>query len=212
MVFLDHYSVGQPLRRKGVPMPVFVDPLFPMTLETATERQLLVALYRKLEGMESMMTELSQAVEQLKASVADLADTVNNQVEPLQEALAAAQQALDDFTVADLAEDADYQAEIDRLKSDVQGKVEEAQNAANQIQASVQQIQQVRDEIESQTGDGETGATGPDSGGGDTGATGPTGVDDIGGATGPTGDDAGGEDQTGATGPTGPEEQPPVNP
>jgi ABC-type transporter Mla subunit MlaD len=192
-------------------MPVFVDPLFPMTLETATERQLLVALYRKLEGMESMMTELSQAVEQLKASVADLADTVNSQVEPLQEALAAAQQALADFTVADLAEDADFQAEIDRLKSDVEAKVTEAQDAANQIQASVQQIQQVRDDIDSQTGEEGGGATGPEEPGGETGATGPTGVDDIGGATGPTGDDAGGGDETGATGPTGPEE-PPVNP
>ena len=100
------------------------DLFWPMTLENATERQILIALYKKTERLEVLVTELSQAVEQLKSSVADLADTVNYQIEPLQEALAAAQQALDDFTVADLAEDADFQAEIDRLKSDVQSKVD----------------------------------------------------------------------------------------
>jgi hypothetical protein len=179
-----------------VPLIFTEDLLWPATLENASERQILVALYKKQERLEILVTELSQAVEQLKTSVADLADTVNSQVEPLQEALAAAQQALDDFTVADLAEDADFQAEIDTLKSDVQSKVQEAQDAANQIQASVQQIQTVRDDIENQTsGEGGEGEV-P---GGETGATGPTGPDDVGGATGPTGGE-----ETGATGPTGP--------
>jgi uncharacterized phage infection (PIP) family protein YhgE len=199
-----------------VPVIFTEDLLFPMTLESATERQILVALYKKQERLEILVTELSQAVEQLKTSVADLADTVDSQIEPLQAALAAAQQALDDFTVADLAEDADYQAEIDNLKSDVQSKVEEAQSAANQIQASVQQIQQVRDDIEQQTDGGGAGEVPGEVPGepGDGGETGPTGPD-----TGPTGPD------TGATGPTGsephpdqtlpgdlPEDQAPTNP
>jgi len=165
-----------------VPMFVLEDLLWPATLETATERQLLVAIHKRTERLEVIVTELSQAVEQLKTSVADLADTVNSQVEPLQEALAAAHQALEDFNVADLAEDADFQAKIDELTTEVQSKVEEAQDAATQIQSSVQQIQSVREDIEAQTGE-EGGATGPT--GPDTGATGPTGPDA--GATGPTG-------------------------
>lgn len=189
------------------------DLFWPITLENADERQILIALYKKLERVETTVTELQQAVDQLKTSVADLGDTVTGQVEPLQEALAAAQQALEDFTVADLAEDSDYEAEIDRLKSDVQARVTEAQQAADQIQSSVQQIQSVRDQIEQQTG-GESGGDGGPTGPVDPGATGPVDPGDTGGdtgatgATGATGGDAG---DTGATGPAGPE-VPPANP
>jgi uncharacterized protein YoxC len=173
------------------------DLVWPLTLENATERQILIALYKKTERLEVAVTELSQAVEQLKSSVSDLADTVNNQVEPLQEALAAAQQALDDFTVADLAEDADFQAEIDRLKSDVQAKVEEAKAAADNIQGAVAQIQTVRDQIEAEAGGG-GGETGPE----EPAPTGPEEPAPTGPDAGATGPDAG------ATGPTGSEPHP----
>ncbi len=149
------------------------------------------------------MTELSQAIDQLKSSVAELVDTLVNRTGPLQEALAAAQQQLAEFTLADEIEDENFKSQIEQLQTDLQSRIEEAQNAASEIQGSVQRIEEIRDSIEAEApaeggepGEGETGPTapeppieggptgptGPDSGGEEPGATGPTGVDDIGGA------------------------------
>ena len=149
------------------------------------------------------MTELSQAIDQLKSSVAELVDTLVNRTGPLQEALAAAQQQLAEFTLADEIEDENFKSQIEQLQTDLQSRIEEAQNAASEIQGSVQRIEEIRDSIEAETPDtggepgegetgptapeppiegGPTGPTGPDSGGEEPGATGPTGVDDIGGA------------------------------
>jgi hypothetical protein len=174
--------------------------VYPLTLENASERQILVATYRKLERMESMMTELSQVVEQLKTSVADLVDTLVSRTGPLQQALADAQQKLADFTLADEIEDAGFKSQIEELQTDLQAKIEEAQNAVSEIQGSVQRIEEIRDSIESEAPD-----TGGEPGGGETGPTAP----DTGGEpgepspTGPSGPDSGGE-EPGATGPSGP--------
>lgn len=106
-------------------------------LPRVTDREYLVASYLRLERMEERMSELQQSVEDLQGAVSDLGTRIGTQVGPLQEALAAAQQALTDFTAADTAEDADYQAQIDTLMATVSAKIQEAQDAAGQVETSV---------------------------------------------------------------------------
>lgn len=105
--------------------------------DDSSERQILVAIHEATQRMENKMSELSAAVTDLQGSVAALSARVGTQVGPLLAALAQAQQNLSDFTTADNAEDADFQAQIDALLADQALRLSEAQAAATAIEASV---------------------------------------------------------------------------
>lgn len=101
-----------------------------------TNRDLLVTVLARLTEMGHTMTELTAAVADLKTSITDLAGRIAAGTGPLQAALAKAVQDLADFTAADNAEDADYQAQIDTLTANIGASLAEAQAAAADIQAS----------------------------------------------------------------------------
>lgn len=109
----------------------------------ATNRQILLALLGAVTELESTVAELSESVESLQQAVSTLGERVESQVAPLQEALAAAQQELADFTLADEVEDENFRNQINELTSSLAARVDEAQEAAAQIEQSVGDINRV---------------------------------------------------------------------
>jgi uncharacterized coiled-coil protein SlyX len=124
-----------------------------VSLREASNRQILLSILKAtarlatlpstVTHLESTVTELSSAVAELRSAVSSLAERVQTQMGPLQDALVRAQQTLDEFTLADEIEDADFARQIEELKSQVQARVNEAQDAAAQIDSSVAEINQI---------------------------------------------------------------------
>ena len=124
--------------------------ILPVPLSEASDRQVLLAVYRSQAVLSSQIEELNLRMADLEAAVANLttavqgvADRVQNAVGPLQEALAAAQTALTDFQAADATEDADFQNTISTLGSNLQTELDRASAAADQINAEVEVLNQV---------------------------------------------------------------------
>lgn len=128
-----------------------------VSLRDASNRQILLGILKAVTRLtarlatlpstvthlESTVTELSSAVAELRSAVSSLGERVQAQMGPLQDALVRAQQTLDEFTLADEIEDADFARQIEELKSQVQARVNEAQDAAAQIDSSVAEINQI---------------------------------------------------------------------
>lgn len=96
-----------------------------------------------LARIETQMAELQQALTDLQAAVAAVAQRVADGFGPLQEALTAAQQALTDFQAEDATEDAAYQANVDTLTTSLGEALATAAAAADTIEASVAELNQV---------------------------------------------------------------------
>lgn len=111
-----------------------------VSLDAATDRQILLAILHRVTRLESAVADLSTAVQELQTSVANLSARITDQIDPLRQALADAQQALTDFQEADKAEDAAFQAAIDQLTADLGAAVAEGQAAADAIEATVSEV------------------------------------------------------------------------
>lgn len=93
-----------------------------------------------LHRMEQTMADLTTSLADLQGAVQGVADRVTAGFGPLQDALAAAQQALTDFQAADAAEDTLSQASIDSLTAQLAEALGNASAAADSIEASVGQL------------------------------------------------------------------------
>jgi hypothetical protein len=86
------------------------------------------------------MADLQTALTDLQTAVKAVADRVAAGLGPLQEALAAAQQALVDFKAADTTEDAAFQAAIDTLNASLTDALAAAGTAGDTIEEQVNQL------------------------------------------------------------------------
>lgn len=93
--------------------------------------------------LEHQMSELTDAVQALSEAVGSLSERIGTRVDELEASLAAANQALADFTLADDLEDAEFVAQITSLQEALGTALGEAAAAVEGIKASVSTIQDV---------------------------------------------------------------------
>ena len=96
-----------------------------------------------LQRIETKMADLQTALTDLQAAVAAVAERVAAGFGPLQDALAAAQQALTDFEAADVTEDAAFRASIDTLTASLNDALASASAAADTIETNVAALNEV---------------------------------------------------------------------
>jgi predicted nucleic acid-binding Zn-ribbon protein len=118
-----------------------------ISVDTATEKQLLIAMLRRMESLEVSMSALTDAVSQLQTSVTELNDAVNSQIQPLKDELDRSKQLIADMAAADELEDEAFRTEIARIQGELDSSLTDASAATDAILAATEQVRSSADTI-----------------------------------------------------------------